>query len=137
MDWTEIVPAVRMLASRNQLLSCRTVVKSEENAFDRVEDIKKVDNHIKTDRVLEVSSNVESVESYQSAFESWFKKNDTSPSAVLIKNQGAILLDSTDVSSSDIPVDHRVAGRIVVVTGGAQGFGGGIATSLYDYGAHV
>lgn len=137
MNLTEIIPAVRMLASRRQLVSCRTVLKSKENPFERIEDVKKAgEPDVDAGNVLEVTSDAD-IANLKKAFDDWYKKNDMHPSAVWIKNEGAILFDFAEATDADGPVDNRVANRIVIVTGGAQGFGGGIAESLYDYGAHV
>ena len=67
-------------------------------------------------------------------FNEWYETNSIPPSVVWIRNEGAILVHDSEPEAT---ADARVAGRVVVVTGGAQGFGGGIAEALFLAGAHV
>lgn len=137
IDWINIIPAVRMLASRSHLLTCRTALKTKENAFEKIEDLKKSSENIDKNSILELSASDLDQESLGKAFDDWFRANENVPSAVWIKNEGVISIGNVEAERGEKSFDGRIANRIVVVTGGAQGFGGGIAEELYQKGAHV
>ncbi|WP_232526750.1 SDR family NAD(P)-dependent oxidoreductase [Marinilabilia rubra] len=137
IDWTNIVPAIRMLASRSSLLTCRTFIKTEKNSFEGIDDLKELNESIDENSILELSASDLDHPSLVKAFEYWFKTNEKAPSAVWIKGEGVIAIENVAKESEPESFDRRIANRIVLVTGGAQGFGGGIAEELYQKGAHV
>jgi sorbitol-6-phosphate 2-dehydrogenase len=75
-----------------------------------------------------------------------FKAGLSNPDYIILKGVGVLALaehaSQLDVllgsSAKQVKITKgRVAGKIVIVTGGAQGFGGGIAEMLYAEGANV
>ena len=67
------------------------------------------------------------------AFNAYTAEKGCKPSTVCIKELGLFTCSIPEVNTPG----KRLAGRIAVVTGGAQGFGKGIADALYAEGAYV
>ena len=115
MNILELLPAVRMLASKNGLVTC--------NLIDEKGDINGVDD---------TTVVINNTEELKSSFENWYKNNNEAPRRVIIKNIGRI-----EIVSKETVGRQRISGRIVIVTGGAQGFGAGIAAELFEEGANI
>jgi len=115
MDILEILPAVRMSASKNGLVTCRL-----------------------TDEKGDVSGTtaktlvIEKPEEIRDSFGEWFENNADTPETVVVKDVCTI-----GVSSPGETGRQRIPGRVVIVTGGAQGFGAGIAEELFEEGANI
>ncbi len=115
MNILEIIPAVRMLASKNGLVTCSlTDEKGDVTSANQ--------NTLVIDDVTELKS----------SFSDWYKNSTETPECVIVKGKGKI-----DINSSDLVGQQRIPGRIVIVTGGAQGFGAGIANELFEEGANI
>jgi len=144
-----VVPAIRMLASRETVLTAR---------FDEREDLLKITTEkelqalpfIKENArilVIEETSTPDTIiKDIENKLATWFKTNEKHPNYFLLKGVGLVVvackascLDSfLGNSHGDVKVNEgRVKQKIVIVTGGAQGFGGGIAEMLFAQGANV
>lgn len=137
MNWITTIPAVRMLCSKYGLTTCRTVVKGEILTFSEWSDLEKAGWSGSPERCLSVDPEQTSPDVLNELFQKWYLKNCIPPSVVWVRNEGIILVHDKQKQAGDYCVDARVAGRVVVVTGGAQGFGSGIAQELFLMGAHV
>lgn len=137
MDWITVIPAVRMLCSREALRTCRTVVKHKSLTFAEWSDLEKAGWMGKPEQCLTLEPEQTSPDALQKQFRNWYETNSLPPSVVWIRNEGAILVQNNQEQAWYAGNDARVANRVVVVTGGAQGFGGGIAEELFLAGAHV
>ncbi len=115
MDILQLLPAVRMLASRNGLVTCNLINEK--------------DNVIGVDDNTVVINNVGEL---KSSFDDWYKKSKEAPRNVIVKDIGTIEIVSTEAIGR-----QRIPGRVVIVTGGAQGFGAGIAKELFEEGANI
>ncbi len=115
MNITDIIPAVRIAASKNGLVTCRLAGEKGDVAG-----------------ADEKTLVIDSAESIREAFDGWFEKNTPAPEKVVLKDVCTI-----DVSGVDTVGRQRIPGRIVIVTGGAQGFGAGIAGELFEEGANI
>jgi NAD(P)-dependent dehydrogenase (short-subunit alcohol dehydrogenase family) len=115
MNILETVPAVRMLASKNGLVTCRLT--------DEKGDAADVNNNT---LVIDDSTKL------KDSFAGWYKNSSEAPGCVIIKGEGTI-----EIKLSEAVGRQRIPGRIVIVTGGAQGFGAGIATELFEEGANI
>jgi NAD(P)-dependent dehydrogenase (short-subunit alcohol dehydrogenase family) len=114
MNWTEIIPAVRMLASKNGLVTCQLL------------------NDSQADRKHTLTIDTPTTSAIQDAFKTWYNSNAVPPQFVAFPDHRTMKIDSFEGT-----VGQRASGRIIIVTGGAQGFGGGIAEELHAQGAHI
>ncbi len=119
IDLIQSIPAIRMLASRNQNILASLVTDSCK------------DELAATEKFLEIQLPDENFVKLKIHFDEWFKKNEYPPKYVKINNseiiQIYILSDSNAV----------LAGKICIVTGSGQGFGAGIAEMLFEKGANI
>ena len=145
----KVLPAVRMLASRERVLLARF---DDRDLFAALEDasalyalpfVKKEASVL----VVDESVNAEEILSdLEVKLAAWYDSRSLHPDYLLLKGIGVVALAET-ASWLDIllgkpfeslqVVHGRMCNRIVVVTGGAQGFGAGIAGMLYSQGANV
>ncbi|NPA38079.1 MAG: SDR family NAD(P)-dependent oxidoreductase [Chlorobi bacterium] len=114
MNILEILPAVRMLASKKGLVTCSLTDEKGEGSAD------------------EKTLVIESPDELRTAFKSWYESNDSAPESVVVSGVCTIAVDSAGDTGR-----QRIPGRIVIVTGGAQGFGAGIAEELFEEGANI
>ncbi len=115
MELLEIMPAVRMSVSKNRLVACR-LVDEKGNAAGADEG----------------TLVMESAEELRASINTWFENNSTEPEKVVIRNVCTIEIITHEETGC-----RRIPGRIVIVTGGAQGFGAGIANELFEEGANI
>ena len=115
MNILEIMPAVRMLASKNGLVTCRLT--------DEKGDVSGAGNKTLV---------IENADALRSGFENWFGVNADAPGSVIVKDVCTIEVTATGETGR-----QRIPGRVVIVTGGAQGFGAGIADELFEEGANI
>lgn len=125
-----ILPALRAAFSRNipvrlQLLPEKEISPSVDPATLVRKDYAKNEQQI-----LSLEPDALSTEKLTQTAEKWLENQIAPPACILIKNT-AVLLVNEDRSG------HRLSGKICVITGGAQGFGAGIAKSLFEEGASV
>lgn len=129
MDFIDIIPAVRMLLSKEQLVLCKGLQSTSEVKYESVTDLQNAGLRVKPADCVEVA-NVESWESIKAEIDA---SDNKCPKVVVIKGSGAILIRKIDAAKTE----SVVQGRIIIVTGGAQGFGGGVAEELHAKGAHI
>lgn len=131
------MPAIRMFFSTEKLLSAQQFPASEK--LD-------IDSGIARGNILELE-NINSLDKLKEAAENWNSNQQAYPDVVIVKEEGAFALAESSALAKSIVSGKksdmgtlpkgRMAGRIVVVTGGAQGFGAGIAEYFLDEGANV
>ena len=144
-----VVPAIRMLTSVDNIMSVRFDDRAEFHSIKHVEDLLKLSFIKKTTEVLVVDETTdpkEIIEDLEVKLSTWTETRSIHPDYILLKGLGlvaiapdAAALDSL-FGSKELPASKlsgRVQDKIVIVTGGAQGFGGGIAEQLYSQGANV
>jgi len=144
-----IVPAVRMIASRDKVLTIRfddhelfTKLNSEEAL--RALSFVKVDAGIIV--IIGKTEPDEILTEIETKTSVWYTTHSSHPDYILLQGIGLIAL-ARNASDLDILlgnhngdgriVSGRVQDKIAIVTGGAQGFGGGIAEILYAQGANI
>ena len=146
---TRVIPAIRMLTSVDQIMSVRFDNRSEFLTIENGEDLAKLSFVKKSDSILvvdETKDPQEIIEDLEVKLSTWTETRSIHPDYILLKGIGLVAI-APDVASLDhlfgaeeVPVTKlsgRVQDKIVIVTGGAQGFGGGIAELLYTQGANV
>jgi len=138
-----------MLASQQKLLVARFDDREEFLNSSEVEDFRKFP-FVKAEAgiliVDETNDPDEIINDVKIKLSAWFDTRFIHPDYIIIKGIGVIalanhasfldILFGAPVKSVNI-VSGRVQDKIVIVTGGAQGFGGGIAEMLYAQGANV
>ena len=144
-----VVPAIRMIVSREKVLTIR---------FDEREEFLKVSNEkdllsfpfVNKSAgilVIEEKTNPDTIiEELGSKLTKWHESKPYHPDYILLKGNGVVavsdkaseldLLFGAKVNIASV-VNGRVQDKIVIVTGGAQGFGSGIAEMLFSQGANV
>ena len=144
-----VIPAIRMLTSREKVLTVRFDNRKELQTIDNEEDLLNFDFISKSSGFLivdETTDPEEIIEDLKIKLSAWFDSRLAHPDYILLKGIGlvaiaenAALLDVLLGAQEEptIAVSGRVQNKIAIVTGGAQGFGGGIAELLYEQGANV
>lgn len=145
----KVLPSVRMLVSSEKLLTVRLDDREEfrkiqdEESFRTLPFVKDECGILIVDETIDPDEIVDDLKIKLSA---WFDERHIHPDYIIIKGLGVIALAGHS-SYLDVlfgaPVKPvkiatgKVQDKIVIVTGGAQGFGGGIAEMLYAQGANV
>ena len=140
----EIVPAIRMFASEETIKVAGVVSNKETEAISCVNCFGGYADKFAT-APLFIDGGVEEV---KAAIASYISDNSKAPSRIVVKGLGliavadsaaeveALLATKKDVATV-AAASGRMAGKIAIVTGGAQGFGGGIVEYLIKEGANV
>lgn len=119
MELIDIIPIVRMGLSINGLVRCKGVLTKTE---------------VGCDSETIIIDNSDDKESLIAALKDQPSQRNSSVKGVLIKGKGFI---EVDYSTEGSTFSEVVKDRIIIVTGGAQGFGGGVAEELFAKGAHI
>jgi len=119
----QIIPAVRMIISGGNY-TC--LLKYSDNQKTQRE-------HVVVDHDGTVNGIIGSC---KSSMDQYRNENSKLPEVIAIKGIGQVeIIHETDLSSGDNAMGVR--NKIVIVTGGAQGYGGGISEHLFNAGANV
>lgn len=149
LNINSVIPAIRMLASREKIMTVRFDCREEVLAMDSEESLRSLDFIRKSAEILTVDETTDSdeiIEDLEVKLGAWFELRVAPPDYIFIKGIGLIAIAPNAASLSHlfgateeqaIAVSGRVQDKIIIVTGGAQGFGGGIAEQLYSQGANV
>jgi len=144
-----VVPAIRMLASREKIMTVRFDNRKEILSIDDEEDLYDLNFIKKSAGILVVDETTdpeEIIDDLKVKLTTWFETRIVHPDYIFLQGIGlvavaenAALLDVLFGAKEEIvaAVGGRVQDKIAIVTGGAQGFGGGIAELLYAQGANV
>jgi NAD(P)-dependent dehydrogenase (short-subunit alcohol dehydrogenase family) len=143
-----VIPAIRMLTSRENIMTARLDNRKEFLAADNddlydLNFIKKSAGIIVVDETTDPD---EIIDDLTVKLSTWFDSRIVQPDYIFLKGIGLIAI-AENAAQLDVllgakeslvtAVSGRVQDKIVIVTGGAQGFGGGIAELLYAQGANV
>jgi len=128
MDFIDIIPVVRMLFSANGLVTTKALTNNKDKAFDTFDQVKSEGYDLAESECMTLKS----ANDKEQVIQELRKQLNENSRAVLVEGMGVIIADSPLKEKNNV-----TDGRIVIVTGGAQGFGGGIAEELYDKGAHI
>jgi len=144
-----VVPAIRMLVSREKIMMARFDTREEVLSIDNEEDLRTLDFIKETAGILvvdETTDAYEIIDDLKVKLSAWFDSRFVHPDYIFLQKIGLVAI-AADAASLDVlmgapqePVNlvsGKVQDKIAVVTGGAQGFGGGIAELLYAQGANV
>jgi sorbitol-6-phosphate 2-dehydrogenase len=144
-----VIPAIRMLTSREKILVARFDNREEVLSIDNENDLPNL-NFIKKQAgiliVDETTDPEEIIDDLKVKLSAWFDSRIVHPDYIFLKGIGLVAIAENaailDVllgadESLVAKVYGRVQDKIAIVTGGAQGFGGGIAELMYAQGANV
>ena len=144
-----VVPAIRMIVSREKVLTVRFDEREEFLNVSSEEDLLGFPFVDKSAGILviEEKTNPDTIiEELESKLSKWYVSKPYHPDYILLLGNGVVAI-SEKASELDIlfgarvnkanVINGRVQDKIVIVTGGAQGFGGGITELLFSQGANV
>jgi sorbitol-6-phosphate 2-dehydrogenase len=145
----KVVPAIRMIASREKVLTIRFDDRERFTKLNTEEALRALP-FIKADAGIIVITGKnepdEIIAEVTKQIAVWNNNHPVHPDFILLEGIGLIILAR---NASDLEllignpigevktVSGRVQDKTIIVTGGAQGFGGGIAELLYANGANV
>lgn len=146
---SQVLPALRMLASKERILTLRFNDREEFRELADVDDVLRLPFVKKESGVLIVDETTdpdEIIEDIKLKLSAWFDSRFIHPDYLLLKGIGLVAI-AENASWLDVlfgkqvetikVVPGRVHNKIVIITGGAQGFGEGIAEMLYEQGANL
>jgi len=147
--YTKIVPSIRMMASQQRVVTVRLDDRNDFLSLSGESGLRKF-SFIKPEaEILTVDATTDPDQillEVNNKFLVLYKAGLSHPDYIILKGIGVLAI-AEHASQLDallgVPVKSinvvkgRVDGKIVIVTGGAQGFGGGIAEMLYAEGANV
>ncbi|MDP4291096.1 MAG: SDR family NAD(P)-dependent oxidoreductase [Bacteroidota bacterium] len=144
-----VIPAIRMLASREKVLTARF---DDREAFQKISTAKELQDlpFVKEGAgmlVIEETSDPDKIiAELELKLSNWYTANPTHPNYILLKENGLVAIAEKasclnsllgDKSENVTVVTGRVQQKIIIVTGGAQGFGGGLSEVLFEQGANI
>ena len=144
-----IVPAIRMVVSREKVLTIRFDERDEFLKITKEKDLLSFPfvNPSAGILVIENITNPDTIiNELESKLNAWYTSKPYHPDYILLKGIGVVAVADTAAEIETLfgaksekanIISGRVQDKIVIVTGGAQGFGGGIAELLYAQGANV
>ncbi|TRX63530.1 SDR family NAD(P)-dependent oxidoreductase [Carboxylicivirga sp. M1479] len=121
MELIDIIPMVRMLLSKAALVSCNGSLDATEQCDSSSDNCVCIDESDNKERLI-------------AALKEHLSKGSAPVKTISIKGKGVI---SVEYPKGAPVINGVVENRIIIVTGGAQGFGGGVAEELFAKGAHV
>jgi NAD(P)-dependent dehydrogenase (short-subunit alcohol dehydrogenase family) len=144
-----VVPAIRMVVSREKVLTIRFDEREEFLKIKNEKDLLNFPFVNKTAGILVIENTTDPdsiIKELESKLNAWYASKPYHPDYILLKGIGVVAVADTAAEIETLfgakfekanIISGRVQDKIVIVTGGAQGFGGGIAEMLYAQGANV
>ncbi len=146
---SRVVPAIRMLVSKQKIMLARFDDRPELLNAEDEEDLLSLGFIKKSSGILIVDETREPdeiIDDLTVKLSTWYDSRTPHPDYILLRGIGLVAIADNAASldlllgGPEIPVSPhsgRCPDKIIIVTGGAQGFGGGIAELLYAQGANV
>ena len=144
-----VVPAIRMFTSHEKIMVARFDDRIELLKAENEDDLMSLDFIKKPSGILIVDETTdpdEIIDDLTVKLSTWYEFRTPHPDYILLKRIGLVAI-AENAAALDVllgapnepvaGVSGRVRDKIIIVTGGAQGFGGGIAELLYTQGANV
>lgn len=135
---------------RDAMLACRVLFSEQcalatarkiDNTIKNIEDLSGAGFDFSKEQVLTLDKTDLSPDALKKKVAAWKFSNSDLPKAVLVDGTGAFLLSkcSAEITGTcnSTPSTHHLSGKVIIITGGAQGFGAGIAASCFEYGANI
>jgi NAD(P)-dependent dehydrogenase (short-subunit alcohol dehydrogenase family) len=122
----QILPALRMTLSQDQLINCRYVTDASSELLAKAKEV-----------IADDLTDVENVKAMTSNLELPFALKTTDNEVIVVAATAADVKNYIAGTESNAKYTGRLQGRIVVITGGAQGFGAGVADEMFTEGANI
>lgn len=143
-----IIAALRMLLSQEKLVTIRAVPQKSGEMPDTAKAIVEQGYYNKQEAILEIPFNGRgNLEGLREAISQWMSSKGELPAFVAIKEMGAFVVAGCAACANSLAAKakwytynsppKRMENKVVIVTGGAQGFGAGIAEAFFQEGANV
>lgn len=126
MNTKKILPAVRMTLSQGHLINCRYIASADSALLAKAKEV-----------IAEDMLDDESIKAVCANMTMPFALKTTDKDAIVVANTSADIdafIADQDVTSA---YTGRLNGRVVIITGGAQGFGAGVADEMFAAGANI
>ncbi len=141
---TEIIPAARMILSKDELKSCKLIKKSELSD-EKINHLKESQNiyKIASSEKKEILEEIKKLEAknisylYLDQLGLIAAGNSKIEADELVKNVLDDSFNSKQRPHAQVIDKGRVQNKIILITGAAQGFGKGIALELFAEGANI
>lgn len=122
----QILPALRMTLSQEQLINCRYVAAASSDLLSKAKEV-----------IADDLTDDENVKAMTAGMALPFALKTSDNEAIVVGATAADVTNFIDGKDSSAQYAGRLKGRVVVITGGAQGFGGGVADEMFAEGANI
>lgn len=122
----QILPALRMTLSQEQLINCRYIADASVAILDKAKEV-----------IADDLTDAESVKAVTAGMALPFALKTSDNEAIVIASTAADIENFVADKETSASYGGRLKGRVVVITGGAQGFGGGVADEMFTEGANI
>lgn len=121
-----ILPALRMTLSQESLINCRYVADASSDLLERSKEV-----------IADDLTDQESVKAVCAGMEMPFSLKTADNEAIVVASTAADVTSYIAGENTTAAYEGRMEGRVIIITGGAQGFGGGVADEMFAEGANI
>ncbi len=121
-----ILPALRMTLSQDQLINCRYVADASEALLAKAKEV-----------IADDLTDDENIKALTAGMALPFALKTSDNEAIVVASTAADIDNFIADKDTAGVYGGRMKGRVVVITGGAQGFGGGVADEMFAEGANI
>jgi len=122
----QILPALRMTLSQEQLINCRYVADASEELLSKAKEV-----------IADDLQDAENIKAITAGMALPFALKTADKELVIVASTSADIDAFVAGKDSQGTYGGRLKGRVVIITGGAQGFGGGVADEMFAEGANI
>ncbi len=122
----QILPALRMTLSQDQLINCRYVADASTELLAKAKEV-----------ITDDLSDSENVKAITAGMALPFALKNTDNEVIVVAATAADVENFVNGKETSSQYEGRLKGRIVIITGGAQGFGAGVADEIFTEGANI
>ena len=122
----QILPALRMTLSQEQLINCRYISQASEGLLNKAKEV-----------IAEDLVDDENVKAMTAGMALPFALKTADNKVIVVASTATDIDNFIADKDTSATYNGRLKGRIVVITGGAQGFGAGVADEMFTEGANI
>lgn len=126
MNTKKVLPALRMTLSQEGLVNCRYYATASDALLVKAKEV-----------IAEDLCDDESIKAVTATLSMPFALKTTDKDVVVVAATSADIDAFVAGEESSNTYGGRLKGRVVIITGGAQGFGGGVADEMFTEGANI